>query len=267
MDKYSFPKRKKPERTCHIMHTVNLDTTQQMLGELHNWAQALCKLNTGSNWWAGLNSCRQRKASVVKEAVWWAPLWAQTKAASSKGRYIPIPSKGHTILQYQCGQGTQPIFIPIWHFDKVRWVGQSWGAGVFVPRFLQINRNPRDATKCTIDHLVNTTRIKVPRSSSHSCVPGPRTLTSLRILQRRQQIVEVLYFTRKSVVRFCRILKPLFNHMGKSARLQFATNDTKDQDPCQRSQIIFRLINIPGQKQMPFSIIQESQRKTSRGRD
>lgn len=248
------------------MHTVNLDTTQQMLGELHNWAQALCKLNTGSNWWAGLNSCRQRKASVVKEAVWWAPLWAQTKAASSKGRYIPIPSKGHTILQYHCGQGTQPIFIPIWHFDKVRWVGQSWGAGVFVPRFLQINRNPRDATKCSIDHLVNTTRIKVPHSSSHSCVPGPRTLTSLRILQRRQQIVEVLYFTRKSVVRFCRIWSP-FSIIWENQQDCNSQQMTPKTYPCQRSQIIFRLINIPGQKQMPFSIIQESQRKTSRGRD
>jgi len=165
-----------------------------------------------------------------------------------KDAISPSPFKGHTILQYQCGQGTQPIFIPIWHLDKVRWVGQSWGAGVFVPRFLQINRNPRDATKCTIDHLVDTTRIKVPHNSSHSCVPGPRTLTSLRILQRRQQTVEVPYLTRKSVVkRFCRIRSP-FSIIWEYQQDCNSQQMTPKTYRCQRSQIIFRLIKIPGQK-------------------
>jgi len=124
--------------------------------------------------------------------------------------------------------------------------GTIMGAGVFVPRFLQINRNPRDATKCTIDHLVDTTRIKVPHNSSHSCVPGPRTF--LRILQRRQQIVEVLYLTRKSVVkRFCRIRSP-FSIVWENQQDCNSQQMTPKTYRCQRSQIIFRLIKMPGQK-------------------
>ena len=147
--------------------------------------------------------------------------------------------------------------IPVWarysayfHSHMTFWQsemgGTIMGAGVFVPRFLQININPRDATKCTIDHLVNTTRIKVPHNSSHSCVPGPRTF--LRILQRRQQIVEVLYLTRKSVVkRFCRIRSPFSSvwENQQDCNLQQMTPKTYR---CQRSQIIFRLIKMPGQK-------------------
>jgi len=155
------------------------------------------------------------------------------------------PKKGTQFFNTSVGKVLSLFSFP---YDILTMGGTIMGAGVFVPRFLQININPRDATKCTIDHLVDTTRIKVPHNSSHSCVPGPRTLTSLRILQRRQQTVEVPYLTRKSVVkRFCRIRSP-FSIVWENQQDCNSQQMTPKTYRCQRSQIIFRLIKIPGQK-------------------